>query len=805
MDRNQYPEFTRHFTRGRCTRSDILRGRRPLVPIAAAFAIGVALAPSFGRGGFAALPGVLLALSPPLAPVAFLCAGVVAGTAVRPAKVATPGSRTIEGRIASVPERVERGARFELDLPSGERVELVAPEPPAPIALGDRVRLDAELREPGGPRNPGGSDRRARMQARGIALEGFGRAPPIRIAAPSRLGAIERARDRFAAAVDAALPPREAALVRALGSGDRSAVDPATADAFARSGLAHLLSVSGLHLAVVAYGLFRVLRRLLLRFERLPLEPRRAAALVAVPATVLYAVATGADVPIVRSALAASAAFLGILLDREGEAVNTIALAALAVLAAEPGAMLDPSFQLSFAAVLGLALLTTPLRVAVPLPRPGPRGGWRTLPRRALDGLLLGGCASAAATIATAPIVAVHFRRLGLLAVPANLVGVPLGALLTILAALAAVAAAISPGLAAPLLWLCGPLARLLLWVNDAFAAPRAASIGLASPGLWGSALFFAALFGALRFRRLRRAACVLAAVAALVLPGPLRALAHLRRHELEVTFASVGQGDATVLRLPDGTAMLVDAGGEAHGRYDPGARDVLPFLRDLGVRRLEAAFISHPHPDHLLGLPAIAEGMPIDHLYATGRRGDALAEAAWARLPAVTPIRAGFVLERAGVRIEALGPPPGFEAFGENDASAVLLVEHGEVRFLLAGDVEAEGEAALLEHAERLRAEVVKVPHHGSRTSSSPPFVAATGARYAILCVGRANRFGFPHPEVVERWREAGAETFRTDEGAVRFVSDGHRVRRTEADDSLSLSALLAFPGSPDPRPHSN
>jgi competence protein ComEC len=355
------------------------------------------------------------------------------------------------------------------------------------------------------------------------------------------------------------------------------------------------------------------------------------------------------------------------------------------------------------------------------------------------------------------------------------------------------------------LLWLCGPLARLLLWVNDAFAAPRAASIGLASPGLWGSALFFAALFGALRFRRFRRAACVLAALGSLFLPGPLHALAHLRSHELEVTFLSVGQGDATVLRLPDGSAILVDAGGEAHGRYDPGARDVLPYLRDVGIRRLEAAFVTHPHPDHLLGLPAIAAGMPIDHLYASGRRGDELARSAWARLPPLTPIQAGFTIERAGVRIEALGPPPGFDGFGENDASVVLLVEHGDVRFLLAGDVEAEGEAALLEHAERLRADVVKVPHHGSRTSSSPPFVAATGARFAVLCVGRANRFGFPHPEVVDRWREAGAETFRTDLGAVRFVSDGHRVLRTEAEESLSVSAIFAAAGPPDLRPHSN
>ncbi|HET9597612.1 MAG TPA: MBL fold metallo-hydrolase, partial [Anaeromyxobacteraceae bacterium] len=260
----------------------------------------------------------------------------------------------------------------------------------------------------------------------------------------------------------------------------------------------------------------------------------------------------------------------------------------------------------------------------------------------------------------------------------------------------------------------------------------------------------------------------------------------------LEVTFLGVGQGDAVALRLPDGSAVLVDGGGEALGRYDPGARDVVPWLRDAGVRRLAAVFLSHPHPDHLFGLPAVAEAFPVKRFFTNGRRGDDAAAAALARMPAAERLGPGEAFEQAGVRFEALGPPEGSDAWLENDASLVLRVTHGQVAFLLTGDVQAEGEAALLERERpRLRADVVKMPHHGSATSSSPALVAAVGARWAIATVGHENRFGFPAAEVVARWAAAGATVLRTDEGAVRFLSDGRTVRRVPAAASLDALAL--------------
>ncbi|MEI7705887.1 MAG: MBL fold metallo-hydrolase, partial [Deltaproteobacteria bacterium] len=337
----------------------------------------------------------------------------------------------------------------------------------------------------------------------------------------------------------------------------------------------------------------------------------------------------------------------------------------------------------------------------------------------------------------------------------------------------------------------CAPFATLFLWVNSAFAAPSFASFGIASPGWPLVAACYAAGIAALLARGWLRRVLAAVAIAALLLPGPLRQAAARQRTGIEVVFVSVGQGDCTVVRLPDGSAVLIDAGGDPGGRYDPGARDVLPFLRDMGVTRLAAVFVSHPHPDHVQGLPAVVAGLGADRVLASYDRGDEAARAALARLPRVEEVAAGDELEFSGVRFRVLGPPRDQRRLVENDASLVLHVVHGRVSLLLPGDIEAAGEAALL-HTGLPPVQVVKAPHHGSRTSSGRGLIAAARPRWVIFSVGAGNRYGFPHSETVERWRASGAELLRTDAGPVRFRSDGVSIWRARPEDALDAWALL-------------
>ena len=759
---------------------------------AASFALGAGAAIYLKPGMFAIavafLPAIASAWLCPT-PLAFVAAGWITGGASRVHPAPVPARpTTLVGDVVSMPRRQEDRVRFLLSDRAAGRTDVSAPDLPVPLAPGDRVLLSVEVREPRGPRNPGGHDGAGTLGAHGVSAQAWTRTPPARSAPPSPLSAVAAARVRFGAAAAASLPPPEAGLVRAIGAGDEAQIDTATRERFARSGLAHVLSVSGLHLAIVAFGAWRALQGVLLRVPMLAdrFDVRRAAAAASLPVTALYALATGATVPVLRSAVAAGVVFLAVLVGRRGDASGALAIAALALLAIDPGCLVDVSFQLSFVSVVGLVALSRPFREAIPI-RPDRARWWG----RALEASLQGACASAAATVATAPLLALHFRSLSTVAIPANAVALPVASALTVLAALAFLASAVAEPLLPVLLWACRPLAAAFLRVNEAFAAPAFASVGVASPG-WGLvAAAYAAGIGAFLARGRLRLLLATAGCLALLLPGPARRAAAQARPGIEVIFLAVGQGDCTVIRLPDGSAVVVDAGGDPSGRYDPGARDVLPFLRDMGIDRLAAVFVSHPHPDHLQGLPAVVAGLGATRVYASHDRGDEAARAAFARMPPATQLAAGDEVTLAGVRFRVLGPPPGDTRLVENDASLVLHVTYGQTSFLLPGDVEAAGEAALLASGVP-RSDVVKAPHHGSRTSSGRGLVAASQPRWVVFPVGAGNRYGFPHAETVARWRESGAELLRTDEGPVRFRSDGRSLSRVAPEGALDAWALL-------------
>lgn len=712
--------------------------------------------------------------------------GVLAGLqALTEGPELVPGARAVlEGEIEAS-RAVEGGSQFTLQVSrvDGLRARFRAQlfgVGAQPVLPGARVRVEAKLKPLAATANPGEWSTWRRSASRGQLHSGSFEA--------GRLVRLSEAPGwrQWLAGTHAALEERtrqlapdeaSASLFLTLSAGLRATLDERIEEDFARSGLAHVLSVSGLHVAVLAFALFALLRWLAIRaplrlFRRV--EPRRVAAPLSLPLTWGYVLFTGLQAPAVRSAVMCSIVLLAHSLRRRSDGLNALAVAAAVMVAIDPSSIFDLSLQLSFSAVLSLVLLTGTLRALVPLPVPSPARaqGFRLRLWRWHEAALTTLLASLAVTVVSAPLVAMSFQRLGVAGLFSNVVAMPISGGLTLLAATGAAGFVIAPSLATPVIWVGTRLASLMLALAEWFAALPFASWDVPAPSLALAIGWWAGVAVFVFARGWRRWFALLTPVAA-----ALHLVLLLPSDGLEVTFLAVGHGDATVVSHR-GVHVLIDGGGVPKGT-DTGQRFVLPYLRQKQVRALDLAVLTHAHPDHGLGLISTLEAVPTKRLWLSPSppgplTNDLIAAADQAEVELIERGREAWQFGDA--RLEVLGPPVDRSAIEhENDRSIVLRLVHREVSFLFTGDVEALGEASLgaLEPAT-----VVKAPHHGSDTSSTPDFVAQTRPRYVVFCVGSNNRFGFPRRPVVERWEAGGARCFRTDrDGAITFRSDGRRV----------------------------
>jgi competence protein ComEC len=691
---------------------------------------------------------------------------------------------TVEGELLQT-ERSFGRTRVLIDLVAVERGELrrsatgrvavsLDGDPVEQLLPGDRVRFLQSLHVPRGFANPGAPDAARRAATDGVmAVTGLhDPAALIRLAGDSGgpLRRIARWRARLLDAIRRHLDGERRALVASLVVGDRGEIARALDDDFRTAGVSHVLSVSGLHLAVAAWLFYTGLVRLLLRLGLgLGRPVRRFAAAAALPAIVVYTFLTGAQVATVRACVVAIVWLAAVALDRRATAAGALALAALGVLLASPLELFDPSFQLSFAAALGTSLLSLPLSSG---PTAGP--GLRFV--RWTARLCV---ASLAAIAATLPIGAFHFSQVAPMGMLSNLVVVPLAELGIVPIGLCGAVLAALPGGGWPgglLLQLAGCGAAWMAGFVRWFAG-WAPSWHVATPGAveivaWYGALVCLALGG-----RWRRWALLCAFIVAASVTG--HALSRHFSTTLRATFLDVGQGDACVLELPRGHAVVIDGGGSFDPSFDPGREVVAPFLWRRGIRRIDLVVMSHPHPDHANGLPSLVDQFAVGEIWTNGQESRLpallkLHEAATKRgVPFGTPraLSIGGVALRPLAPLDEHGQVAPDAAWGENDNSLVLEVAYRGRKLLFTGDVEREAESRLATGP----VDVVKVPHHGSRTSSTPPLVDATHPSLAVISVGERNRWGFPAPSVVARWTGAGARLLRTDrDGAVIVSVDG-------------------------------